>query len=378
MVVSMSFGFLSSYPPTQCGLATFTAALRTEIAGAGHDTGVVRVLERPDGDVGSGVVHHMVHGRPDDVACATAALNSFDVVVVQHEYGIYDGPDGDGVLDVLEQLTVPSIVVLHTVLVDPAPHQRQVLEAVAQRAGALITMTETARQRLLDNYDIDETKVLVIPHGASDNRSIGDGAAHEHRPLMLTWGLLGPGKGIERVIDALPSLRDLVPRPHYLVAGDTHPRVLERDGEAYRDGLIRRAERLGVADMVTLRAGYLDLGALGLLAAQADVVVLPYDSREQVTSGVLIEAVTACRPVIATAFSHAVELLSSGAGLLVDHDDPDGMSAAIRQVLCEPALAASMTRHAADVAPDLLWSAVAARYCAVADDLAGAALAARA
>ena len=172
---------------------------------------------------------------------------------------------------------------------------------------------------------------------------------------MLTWGLLGPGKGIERVIDALPSLRDLVPRPHYLVVGETHPRVLERDGESYRNGLIARASRLGVKDMVTFRSGYLDVESLGSLAAEADVVILPYDSREQVTSGVLIEAVTACRPVIATAFAHAVELLGTGAGLLVDHDDPAAMGAAIRQVLCEPAQAASMANRAAVLAPDLLW-----------------------
>jgi glycosyltransferase involved in cell wall biosynthesis len=186
---------------------------------------------------------------------------------------------------------------------------------------------------------------------------------------MLTWGLLGPGKGIERVIEALPSLRDLVPRPHYLVVGETHPKVLERDGEAYRGGLVARARALGVADMVTFQARYLDVDALSSLAASADVVILPYDSREQVTSGVLIEAVTAHRPVIATAFAHAVELLASGAGIVVDHDDPSAMGAAIRLVLCEPAQAATMVTRAAALAPDLLWSAVAARYRALADDL---------
>jgi glycosyltransferase involved in cell wall biosynthesis len=370
--LSTSFGFLSSYPPTQCGLATFTAALRTEIAAAGHDTGVVRVLERPEGTPHAGVVHHLVHGQPAGAAAAAAALNAFDVVVVQHEYGIYDGPDGDGVVDVLERLTVPAIVVLHTVLVDPTPHQRQVLNATARQSGALITMTETARERLQEHYEVDSSRVFVVPHGASNASTSAKPPAPSQRPLMLTWGLLGPGKGIERVIDALPSLRDLEPRPHYLVVGDTHPRVLERDGEAYRNWLIARAERLGVADMVTFRAGYLDVESLVTLAAQADVVLLPYDSREQVTSGVLIEAVTACRPVIATAFTHAVELLGSGVGLVVDHDDPEAITTAIRQVLCEPAQAASMVRRATRLAPDLLWSAVAARYCAVADDLIGA------
>jgi len=362
---------LSSYPPTQCGLATFTAALRSEIGRAGHETGVVRVLEHPDPVVRADVVHDLVHGQPDGGGAAASALNAFDLVVVQHEYGIYDGPDGDSVLDVLDRLTVPAIVVLHTVLVEPTPNQRDVLNAIAARAGALITMTETARERLIANYDVEPLDVIVVPHGASTAPPDGRRRAHEHGhgPLMLTWGLLGPGKGIERVIDALPSLRDLIERPHYLVVGDTHPRVLERDGEAYRSGLIARAEQLGVADMVTFQPGHLDVASLAALAGRADVVLLPYDSREQVTSGVLIEAVTACRPVIATAFAHAVELLASGAGLVVDHDDAEGMTAAIRQVLCEPAQAAAMVRQAALLAPDLLWSAVAARYCTVADDL---------
>jgi glycosyltransferase involved in cell wall biosynthesis len=368
----VSFGFLSSYPPTQCGLATFTAALQSAVVAMGHETGVVRVLERADSCSGATVVQHMVHDQPEAVVRAAVALNTFDVVVVQHEYGIYDGPDGDSVVEVLERLTVPSIVVLHTVLVEPSPYQRHVLEAVGRCASALVTMTATARQRLIDHYDVDESKIVVIPHGASDGHRGHTRSPHSHPALMLTWGLLGPGKGIERVIDALPSLSDLVPRPHYLVVGETHPRVLEREGEAYRKWLTARARHLGVADMMTFRAGYLDVASLGSLAATADVVILPYDSREQVTSGVLIEAVTAGRPVIATAFAHAVELLGTGAGLVVDHDDPDAMGAAIRQVLCEPAQAASMAKRATLLAPDLLWSAVAARYRTLGDDLVGA------
>ncbi|MDQ6797032.1 MAG: glycosyltransferase, partial [Actinomycetota bacterium] len=290
--MSTSFGFLSSYPPTQCGLATFTAALHAQVAAAGHEAGVVRVVEQSQSSGDAAVVDQMVHDQPDAAVDAAAALNSFDVVVVQHEFGIYAGVDGDSVVDVLARLTVPSIVVLHTVLVTPTEHQRAVLEAVARYADVLVTMTDTARQRLVDHYGVDISKIVVIPHGAHD-------ACHDRPrrqgdpPLLLTWGLLGPGKGIERVIDALPSLRDLDPRPHYLVVGETHPRVLEHDGEEYRNSLIGRAERLGVADMVTFEAGYLDVASLGSVIAAADVVILPYDSREQVTSGVLIEAVTA-------------------------------------------------------------------------------------
>lgn len=369
--MSMSFGFLSSYPPTQCGLATFTAALEAQVGAAGHGTGVVRVVDRAEPGGDGTVVGYMVGDQPGAAERVADALSAFDVVVVQHEFGIYAGADGDSVVEVLRRLTVPAIVVLHTVLVTPTEHQRAVLEAVADCADALVAMTDTARQRLVDYYDIDDSKVVVIPHGAPD--ACGDHPRrHGDRPLLLTWGLLGPGKGIERVIDALPSLRDLDPTPQYLVVGETHPRVFERDGERYRDSLVARAERLGVADMVTFKSGYVDVGALSSLAAGADVVILPYDSRDQVTSGVLIEAVAARRPVIATAFAHAVELLGTGAGIVVDHDEPDAMTAAIRHVLCEPAQAASMAMQASLLAPDLAWSAVAARYRALADDLVAA------
>lgn len=372
--MSLSFGFLSSYPPTQCGLATFTAALRSHVVDAGHEAGVVRVVRSPEPRVGAAdatVVHELVHDRSGATAGAAAALDAFDVAVVQHEYGIYAGPDGNSVVDVLERLTVPTVVVLHTVLTAPTQRQREVLEAVADCADALVTMTSTARQRLIDHYDVDVTKVVVIPHGAPSVPRADPRPPADH-PLMLTWGLLGPGKGIERVIDALPALRDLSPRPHYLVVGDTHPRVLEADGERYRDGLVARADRLAVGDMVTFRSGYLDVAALQQVTATADLVILPYDSREQVTSGVLIEAIAARRPVVATAFAHAVELLATGAGIVVDHDDPEAMSAAIRQVLCEPAEAARMAMRASVLAPELLWSAVAARYVALAGDLLSA------
>src|SRR5689334_24203096 len=135
--MSMSFGFLSSFPPTQCGLATFTAALEAEIAAAGHATGVVRVLEHPTRSTTSTVVEQMVHGESGAVERSAAALNAFDVVVIQHEYGIYDGADGDSVVEVLDLLRVPSIVVLHTVLAEPTRHQREVLDAIGRRASAL-------------------------------------------------------------------------------------------------------------------------------------------------------------------------------------------------------------------------------------------------
>jgi glycosyltransferase involved in cell wall biosynthesis len=361
--VPTSYGFLSTFPPTECGLATFTAALATELANAtpGCLTGVVRIVEEVPEHQPLEVVHHLLTSGGGEVEAA-AHLNKFDVVIAQHEYGIYGGPDGDQVLEVFNELTVPLVVVLHTVLLDPTPHQREVLEGVLHAADAVVVMTPTARRRLLGGYPVDARRVFLIPHGASDNRTGPSAATPGRRPTILTWGLLGPGKGIEWAIDAVADVADLEPSPRYLVVGETHPKVLEREGEAYRHALAARAASRGIADLVEFDARYLDSAALAAVVRDADVVLLPYDSREQVTSGVLVEALAAGKPVIATGFPHAVEMLAGGAGLIVPHADAPAIAQALRRVLSEPGFAESLAAEASALADQLLWPAVAGRY----------------
>jgi glycosyltransferase involved in cell wall biosynthesis len=185
----------------------------------------------------------------------------------------------------------------------------------------------------------------------------------------LTWGLLGPGKGIEWAIDAMGMLGDLDPAPHYLVAGATHPKVLERSGEEYRTMLERRAAGSSAGAAVSFDPTYRDLPSLNALIATADVVVLPYDSDEQVTSGVLVDAVAAGKPVVSTAFPHAVELLSGGAGVVVPQRDPAALAAAICEVVGEPGRIEAMGREARRLAPELSWTAVATQYVSLAEGL---------
>jgi len=308
------------------------------------------------------VVHDLVNGSDRSAAAAVDVINGFDVAIVQHEYGIYGGPDGQDLVPVLYALRVPSIVVLHTVLAQPTTRQRAILDAIIDVASAVVTMTQTARTRVLDIYGTSPEKVFVIPHGSADHRVAVAPRMPGRPPIALTWGLLGPGKGIEHAIDAVALLSDRGLRVAYTVAGETHPRVRARDGEAYRSLLGARASSRGVEDLVRFDARFLPAGALGNLIAAADVVLLPYDSVEQVTSGVLIEAVTAGKPVISTAFPHAVEVLAGGAGLLVGRQDPAAIASALVRVFTEPGLSARMSRHAADLAPQLLWPAVARSY----------------
>jgi len=356
---------ISTYPPTQCGLATFSQSLFTALIKQRVSLDVIRVVDTPEPSSPPEVAWQLVNGR-NPVGTARA-LNRYDLLLLQHEYGIFGGQDGETLLDVLAHVSVPVVTVLHTVLADPTPHQREVLQTVVGSSATLVTMTHTARNRLIASYAVDPDDVVVIPHGAADDllatrRTVSHGWS---RPTVLTWGLLGPGKGIEWGIEAMAMLRDLDRRPRYVVAGQTHPRVLERDGEQYRKMLMAKADALGVADDVVFEDGYLSARRLHRLIEAADVVLLPYDSTEQVTSGVLIEAVAAGRPVVSTRFPHAVELLSDGAGVLVERADPRAIADALRQVLGNPATGRQMSARAGALAQGLSWTSVAGRYAEV-------------
>ena len=361
-----SVGLLSTYPPTPCGLANFSAALADGLSANGSRVNVVRVADGPPSLSGR-VVGELVNGSPASVTACADLLNDSDVAVIQHAFGIYGGHDGDEVVDILGGLSVPSIVVLHTVPANPTPHQRSVLGAVMSLAHHVVVMSESAAALLHAGFDVERHKVSTIPHGSTAPTALPTKRAG--RPTLLTWGLLGPGKGVERVIDSMASLQTLRGNPRYLIAGRTHPKVLASEGEAYREACAEQARRVGVAGSVSFDATYRSTASLATLAQTSAVVVLPYDSTDQTTSGVLVDAIASGRPVVATAFPHAVELLGSGAGLIVAHDDPDAMTAALRSVLCDPRLAGGMAAEARRLAPTMAWSLVAKSYQALAQTI---------
>ena len=370
-----SFGILSTFPPTSCGIATFSAALAAGLIADGASVDVVRCGPSPEVEDVL-VVASLADGTRADQPDAIVALNANDVVIVQHEYGLYDGSDGESLIDLIDAIEAPIVVVAHTVLSEPTANQRRVLDRVCAAADVVVVMTETAKARLFAGFDVDHAKVVVVPHGAATPSTVPTAGERKlgATPRVLTWGLLGPGKGIEWAIDALAELNDLDPRPEYVVAGATHPKVREHYGEVYREMLVERAAVSTAAIQVTFDDTYRDLASLTELIQSADVVVLPYDSQDQVTSGVLVDAVAAGRPVVSTAFPHATELLASGAGIVVPQRDPVALGLAIRSVLTDPRLAASMAAEARRLAPELAWPAVARRYARLADRVVAARL----
>lgn len=369
------FGFLSTYPPTRCGLATFTAALATAVSSNGTDECLV---VRVDDGVPAGpslssprlrVRDQML--KPGSVAdrdAAVEALGACDVVVVQHEYGIYGGPDGDEIVDLLERVRVPRVVVMHTVLPAPTPHQRSVTARIVENSEIIVAMTATAAGLLADEYGVPDERLRMIPHGVEE-WTTHVSTAHSARPVLLTWGLLGPGKGIEWVVRALASMKDLHPQPLYRVLGQTHPKVVLDEGERYRRSLWALADELGVTGSVEIDAHYLESDELAEQVAGADIVVLPYDSHDQATSGVLVEAVAAGKLVIATRFPHAMEMLAEGGGALVDHQDPEAIAAAVRELLEDPRHALAAAARARETASATGWNSIADRYRELAAEL---------
>jgi glycosyltransferase involved in cell wall biosynthesis len=361
---------LSSAPPTPCGLATFTVALATNLEHEGNTVSLVRVLDDEEFTRSAKVpvIGELIASDPRTVESATKALNRCDVVIIQHEFGLYGGEDGDNLLEVLHGLRVPAIAILHTVLSQPSAHQRDVLNEVISSVDAVVAMTHSAARVVDSIYTLGPTPLHVIAHGAVvGNRTLRHFG--ETRPIILTWGLIGPGKGIEWVIDAMAELQDVTPLPLYVVAGRTHPKVFAQQGERYRQMLRQRVSDHGVADLVQFDDSYRDVVSLTSLIESADVVVLPYDSKDQATSGVLVDAVAAGRPVVATAFPHACELLQSGAGLVVARGDAHAIATSIRRVLEDPEFAADMAREARRLSSALDWRAVAAQYSHLSDSL---------
>lgn len=366
---SPSLAIVSTFPPTACGLATFAAALAGGLSNNGvTDIGVVRCAVDTIPVRDERVITTLEPGRTQSIKEAAVALNSYDCIFLQHEFGIFGGEDGDDVVRLIDHLDVPLVTTLHTIPTRPTNHQRATLERVIGDSDRVVTMTNAARDRLLNFYDVDPLDVVTIPHGATLPPPVAPRPAPV--PTVLTWGLLGPGKGIEWVIDALAEVSDVIPQITYLVAGRTHPKVKAREGESYRESLRDRARARGVESRVVFDQIYRDVPELIELVRSSSVVVLPYDSDDQVTSGVLVDAVAAGVPVIATDFPHARELLSDGAGVVVPHRDPQAIARALRTIVTQANVAREMRRRAEELARLHDWTLVAEKYLDLVPSLA--------
>jgi glycosyltransferase involved in cell wall biosynthesis len=347
-------------------LASFSKSLCDGLEASGAQVQIVRVADgAPSED--PRVVGELTAGSSASITASADLLNSCDVAVIQHDVGIYGGTDGADIVDVMRELRVPAIVVAHAVPRNPTPAQRAVLETVLDLADQVVVMTDTAGERLQAEYVVHRRKVTTISHGATIPAAAP--VKRGGRPTLLTWGLLRPGKGVERVIESMATLKDLRGQPRYVIAGATHPKTLAADGESYRESLMAQVRDSGLAGSVLFAPDYRGPVSMAALIQSCAAVVLPYDVTDQVTSGVLVDSVANGRPVVATAFPHAVDLLGSGAGIVVGHNDDAALTAALRLVLSDPRSSGAMAAEGRRLAPTMLWPAVGKAYLILAQRL---------
>ena len=361
--------FVSTFPPQQCGLATYCADMRRAVEAAAPLHHPVVPVAEEGAEVARGALTTIVKGDRESYRAAGAVLSAsgVDAVVIQHEFGIFGGAAGEYVLSLMDAIDQPIVSVLHTILPDPSDDQRRVLEGVIKRSDKLITMARKGREILAETYGVSGDAVAVIPHGYPEREAPEDRDAlrrrlgYEGRHVLLTFGLLGPSKGLETAIDAMPDIVRADPTALYVVAGATHPGIIAREGEAYREGLARRAAELGVADHVTFLDAYLDTPALLDQLQAADVYVTPYLSERQITSGTLSFAFGMGLPIVSTPYWHAAELLEGGLGRLVPFKDSGAIARAVSELFTDEAGRAALRGRVLDAAAGTSWPEAGAR-----------------
>jgi len=367
--------FLASFPPRECGIATFTADLAEAVDSASPLAQPSQVIAiNPGGrqySYGPRVRWAIERDDLESYRRAARAINRSRVqlVSIQHEYGLYGGEYGDYLLTFLRALEKPASVTMHTVLERPDPAMRRVTEELARSASALVVLAERARTILAEHYPrIDLEKVHFIPHGtpsvayepsARFKRALG----LEGRTLLATFGLLGPDKGIEYALGALPEIIKQHPDVLYVILGETHPELRRHSGESYREFLKARVVELGLQEHVRFYKRYLNKAELVEFLQATDVYVIPYLNPYQIASGTLSYAVASGKAVVSTPFVHAQELLSEGRGLLARFRDSDSLAVAINTLLDQQELRAQIERAAYAYGLRMHWPAVGRAYC---------------
>jgi len=343
--------------------------------------GEIAVLH-PGGDppfYPSEVEHRIRKEEASDYVRTSRSLSDCaDVVSIQHEYGIWGGEDGEHVLEFARGLRVPAVTTLHTVLRDPTPRQRAVLLELIRLSEATVVMSNSAADLLRESYGVQRDRVHVIPHGVPDlplvnPENVKPGLGVGNRKVILSFGLLGPGKGLELAIDALPAVAAAHPSVLYVIVGATHPALVERDGEAYRASLVDRIRRVGMVDHVQFIDRFVGKPELSQWLEAADVFVTPYPNLGQIVSGTLSYAMGAGRAIVSTPYVYAAELLAGGRGILVQPASVTELAAALTQLLGDPALRHEIGRRAYDYTRTMIWSAVGAKYRALFAQVADAA-----
>jgi len=371
--------FIADYVPRQCGIATFTYELCSAVARRAakkYRCGIVAINDVPEGYRYDDVVRFEIReAAQSDYRQAAAFINTSEAAVVclQHEYGIFGGPAGSHILALLRRLRRPVVTTLHTVLKEPTEDQKRVLTDVCELSSMVVVMAHRAVEFLKDVYKVPGERISVVPHGIPnvpfvDPAFYKDKFAVEGRELILTFGLLSPGKGIEYVIRALPEVVKRHPDAAYMIVGATHPHVRRLGGEEYRASLIRLSRELGVERNVIFLNRFVELSELTELLCAADVYVTPYLGENQIVSGTLAYALGTGNAVISSPYWYAQEVLADGRGRLVPFRDPQAISEHLLDLLEHDLERNTMRKRAYQFSRDMVWDEVGKQYLRILEE----------
>src|SRR5580700_2414281 len=363
---------IGNYLPRHCGIATFTTDLCEAIVA---EYGTARLTAMPVNDTSEGY-DYPARVRwaltQDDLNSYQAAaeflnFNNIDMVCLQHEYGIFGGPAGGHILHLLRGLKMPLVTTLHTVLREPNPDQLMVMAEIAELSDRLIVMSQLSSQFLQEVFKVPGSKIDMVPHGVPDLPFLDpnfykDRFGVEGKAVLLTFGLLSPNKGIENVIQALPQILSKHKNVVYIVAGATHPHVLRREGDKYRESLQALAKKMGVEAQVIFHNRFVSPEEMVEFIGAADIYITPYRHEAQVVSGTLAYALGAGKAIISTPYWHAIELLDDRRGALVPFQDPDAIARKTVELLDTPAIRHAMRKRAYLFAREMVWKRVAQGY----------------
>lgn len=364
--------FIGNYLPRQCGIATFTTDLCEAIAEQFRNTTCIAL---PVNDVATGYAYPArvrFELTEKDIESYLRAsdflnINNVDLVCLQFEYGIFGGKAGSHILTLLRGLRMPIVTTLHTILKNPDPDQRRVLEEVAALSDRLVVMSERGSEFLHDIYNVPLEKIDLIPHGIPDVPFVDpsfnkDLFGVEGKIVLLSFGLLSSNKGIETVISALPDIIARYPEIVYIVVGATHPHVIQHEGEAYRLSLQWLAQQKGVESNVIFYNRFVSLEELVEFISAADIYITPYFNEAQITSGTLAYTLGAGKAVISTPYWYAQEVLSDGRGVLFPFRDSSALAEQVINLLENEAERHAMRKRAYKFGRAMIWSEVAKRY----------------
>src|SRR5882672_9745268 len=367
--------FIGNHLPRRCGIATFTHDLRRAVSMVRRDleTGVIAMTNLGHAYDYPSDVYFQVHDETiAEYVQAAEFLNNagFDIVCLQHEYGIFGGEAGKNIINLLSHLEMPVVTTLHTVLAQPTPAQRNVMRRIIDASTKLIVMADKGHELLRSVHDVPTRKIEVIPHGIPDCPFLETHHAKAKlgfvgKKIILTFGLLSPSKGIQTMIDAMPGIIKVCPNAVYVILGATHPNLLRNEGEAYRNGLAARVRKLGIEDHVVFFNQFVDQATLLDFISMCDVYVTPYLNEAQMTSGTLAYSFGLGKAVVSTPYWHAKELLRDGLGILVPFGDAEAISREIAGLLTNDVRRLSMCKRAYAASRSMTWAQTAKRYFAV-------------